>query len=515
MRKKLILITITCSILTACFNDKGNYKYNDLNDVSIGEKGFDGDTVYHLRADIDVLQITPDISYLLGSNQEDAYSYEWIAVSTNKNIGQRTVLGKERNLNCLIKLKADNYNLFYKVTDLSTGIVYSRQATLEVNNLYTQGWILTGKDKENNMIVDMLSISRDTLHLTDILAGSGLSLKSPIMTWADNSPEIYENQIYVCTENGTYRFGREDLDNPQELTIFDPDSKGYRHNIIVHDIQKINDKRALFLADKYAYSLNSLNEGEFGNPISYYLQDNGYDYFTPGNRIAYNRTGEDNSAAAIEQYVLFNSRDHVFCYFRQLATSMNNLTDSDAEEAFSWDTKKDFPSSGLDFIATINSLYSGGQSASILENPENGKRYIYTYTITRQGGVATKGKCYEIPLSNTGFYRSKLFSMTTKQGYLIYADGKTLYGYNFRKGQTPVKLYTFAGNATAIFNDIITTEKQDDYFYIATYTDGAANDRGGKLYKFGVTDTADKIEITRQTVWTGFPEIVDISYKKF
>ncbi len=515
MRKTFIILAAVSSVLTACFNDKGNYTYSDINDLIIGEKGFNGDTIYHLRADVDVLQITPEISYLLGKEQEGNYSYEWVAVSTNKHIGERTVLGKERNLNCPIKLKADSYNLFYKVTDLSSGIVYSQQATLKVNNLYTQGWILTGKDKDNNMVVDMLSISRDTLHLTDILAESGLQLKHPLTVWADNSPEIYENQIYVCTENGTYRFGREDLDNPQELTIFDPDSKGYRHNIVINDIQKINDKRALFLADKYAYSLNSLNEGEFGNPVSYYLLNNGYDYFTPGNKIACNRTGEDNSAAAIEQYVIFNTNDHAFCYFRQLATYMNQLADSDADEAFSWNTKKEFPESGLDFITTVNSLYSGGQSASILENPKDGKRYIYTYTITRQGGVATKGKRYEIPLSNTSFYHSKLFSMTTKQGYLIYADGNILYGYNFRNGQTPVALYTFEGKATAIFNDIITSEKQDDYFYVATYTDGETNERGGKLYKFGVTDTADKIEVTRKSMWTGFPETVNISYKKF
>ena len=84
-------------------------------------------------------------------------------------------------------------------------------------------------------------------------------------------------------------------DSPQELTIFDPDIKGYRHSIVMHDIQKISNKPALFLADKYAYALNSLNEGEFGTPVSYYLQSNGYDYFTPAPGIACNLTGEDNS----------------------------------------------------------------------------------------------------------------------------------------------------------------------------------------------------------------------------
>ena len=515
MRITFIWLAIAGSILTSCFGDKGNYEYDEINDVNIGQKGFDGDTVYQLRSDVDELKINPELSYLLGHESDGNYSYEWVAVSTNKHVGERTQIGTERNLDYKVKLKADNYNLFYKVTDLSTGIVYSRQATLNVNNLYTQGWILTGKDREGNMIVDMLSISRDTLHLTDIFGNKGIALKNPLMIWADNSPEIYEDQIYVCTENGTYRYGREDLDNPQELTIFDPDIKGYRHQIVMHDIQKVNNKRALFLADKYAYALNSLNEGEFGNPVNYYLQDEGYDYFTPATAIACNRTGEDNSAAAIDQYVLFNTRDRVFCYFRQLGTSMNNLADSDAEETFSWNTKKDFAPAGLEAVTTINSLYSGGQSATILQNPSDGKRYIYTYTISRQGGVATKGKRYEIPFSATGFYRAKLFCITTKQGYLIYADGKNLYGYNFRNGQAPVLLHTFSGDATAIFNDIVTDEKQNDCFYVATYHEGESDERGGELYKFGVTDTADKIEISCKARWNRFPQIVNICYKKF
>ena len=190
MRRSLIWLTIAGPMLTACFNDKGNYDYDEINEVTIGQKGFDGDTVYQLRSDVDELKITPDLSYLFGKESSGNYSYEWVAVSTNKRVGERTQLGTERNLNYKVKLKADNYNLFYKVTDEATGIVYSRQATLNVNNLYTQGWILTGEDNDGNMVVDMLSISRDTLHLTDILGNKGVTLKQPIRIWADNSPEI-------------------------------------------------------------------------------------------------------------------------------------------------------------------------------------------------------------------------------------------------------------------------------------------------------------------------------------
>ena len=45
MRRSLIWLAIAGPMLTACFNDKGNYDYDEINEVTIGQKGFDGDTV--------------------------------------------------------------------------------------------------------------------------------------------------------------------------------------------------------------------------------------------------------------------------------------------------------------------------------------------------------------------------------------------------------------------------------------------------------------------------------------
>ena len=67
-------------MLSACFDDKGNYSYTQINDVTIGQKGFDGDTVYLLRSDVDDLKISPELSYREGQESAGGYSYEWVAV---------------------------------------------------------------------------------------------------------------------------------------------------------------------------------------------------------------------------------------------------------------------------------------------------------------------------------------------------------------------------------------------------------------------------------------------------
>lgn len=514
MKYSLYLLMFGMLFFTSCFKDKGNYDYTDINDINIGDKGFAGDTVYNVRANVDRLTIIPELSFSTDPEGKGSYSYEWVAVGTQKYPGQRFILGNEYKLDCLINLPAEAFTLYLKVTDLNTGVLFSKSAELNVSTSYTKGWVLACEDENGNVRVDMLSISRDTLHLKNILANSSnIPHKDINLIWVDNSSELYEENVYVCTAHNTFKYGREEFDQPVELTIFDPDEKGYRNNIVITDIQKLKDKRGMFLADGKAYILSSSNGGEFGNPVSYYEEATGYNYFPIGDKIACNRTGEDRSAAVIDQFVLYNTDAKRFTYLRSLAKDMKDLADSDTDNTFSWNTKKDFTPDGLDFVTTINSLFGGGQSATLLKNPTDRKLYLYTYTITRLGGSATKGGRYMISEA-TNIEQAKLFSLTNQQGYLIYAAGSTLYGYNFRSGSTPVVLRDFPGEEiTAIFNDIISDQKDKDFFYIATYKSGQTD--GGTLRKYQVMDSADKIEITDQESWRGFSRIKNIMFKQF
>lgn len=265
-----------CLIFSSCFKDKGNYSYSAVNDIIIGSEGFV--VPYVVRTDVDELVIEPIISSTIDPDLSGTYTYEWVAVSTQKLPGTRYTLSTERVLDYAVKIPADEYNLFFKVTDVNTGLVFSNKVALTVNGSYTRGWMVVGEDNTGQLVLDMISISKDTLHLKDILK-AGLIHLDPTFVWVDNSPESYENYVYVCTEHDTYRYDREGLDKAEELRIFDPDSKGYRNNIVMSDIQRVKEKRTVFLADGYAYANTTLNEGEFGNPVNYYITNTGYDYF--------------------------------------------------------------------------------------------------------------------------------------------------------------------------------------------------------------------------------------------
>ena len=91
---------------------------------------------------------------------------------------------------------------------------------------------------------------------------------------------------------------------------------------------------------------------------------------------------------------------------------------------------------------------------------------------------------------------------------MIYAVNGTLYGYDFRKNSSPVILATFLDEEiTAIYNDIVSEQQMEDYFYVATYKREAKNGRGGTVRKYSVEDTPEQIKITEELVWKEFPRV--------
>ena len=65
MKYNAYLLVFCMLLLSSCFKDKGNYDYTDINDITIGDKGFAADTIYNVRANVDRLTITPELNFSL------------------------------------------------------------------------------------------------------------------------------------------------------------------------------------------------------------------------------------------------------------------------------------------------------------------------------------------------------------------------------------------------------------------------------------------------------------------
>ncbi len=506
MKNLGILSCLALLLLSGCYGDKGNYDYRDINEIEIGARGFEG--TYQLRSGIDVLKITPEIHATQDPAMEGDYSYEWVVVGQVRNPGERTTIAQTRDLDYAVDLPSDDYLLLLRVTDPSTGLMFSRKTNLSVSTAYTRGWLVASEDESQNVVVDMVSISRDTLFQRNVVKGDEPH-KGAIRIWCDNNEYTSQDhgRIYLSTGEGSFLYDRESF-STDDYTIMrnyfaNPD---YLTATVTTDMIQIDDKFRVFLVDGYAYSysISSVNTGFFGNPVNRYAES--YDYVSIGDRLAYNVSG-GSGAGAITTVMFYNDDEKCFCYLTRNDETLRKATDTESDLAlFPWKT-------GLDYVTTINSRFLSGQSATILHNPKTDSYAIYTYACLRSG--PSKGARYEmdpaVPVAQVGSW-----SMTSQHGYLLYAVGSTLYGYDFRNGRTPVQLFDFSpAEITLLHADIHTVAEGDkDYLYVCTYEKGTPG--SGRIRKYAVTDTADRIELTavENTDWTGFQAIRSLWFKE-
>lgn len=487
-----------------CFRDLGNYDYSDINEAIIGDAGFESE--YNVRINEDVLRIVPDISFTGDPEGKGAYIYEWVAVGQNFLRGQRFTIGTERDLEYPVKLAAESYILYLKVTDPETDMVFSKSVGLNVMSLYTKGWLLAGEDSRGCGQMDMISLSGNTLFLKNTLTmQEGLSLSPIDLVWIDNDEYTSEDRVYAATAEGTYKFDRESFAGSPYTDLKYSFALGDDGRCIMTDSQKISDKRHVVIVNGRAYEVSS-DGGMIGNTFSY--TENGAEFEAAPQMICNHRQPN------IRTFGFYSLTHKRFGYISGL-TVKNTVMPGDGEnDSWSYDTKTEF-SGGLDFVAAVESFFSSGQTVVILQNPENGDRWLYGIT-AESYRFLNKGTRSLADLSvATDFDKAENYIVTTNHGYMLYSVGNRLYGYNFRKSPQECRLLKeFDAPVTCLKADLVTAEKYMDNFYVATYDDTVPE--SGILYKFHVIDSPDDIGIEQKECWDkGFLKIHSICYKAF
>lgn len=503
----LFAVSALLLLLGGCYGDKGNYDYREINEIVIGARGFEG-VEYKLRSGIDELKISPYITASQDPGLTGSYEYEWVVVGQVRNPGERTTIARTRDLDYAVNLPSDDYSLLLRITDPATGLMFSRSTTISVSTAYTRGWLVAAEDEEGAAVVDMVSISRDTLLQRDVVRDDTRH-RNPLRIWCDNNEytSLVHGRIYLSTGEGSFLYDRESF-GTDDYTVMRNyfANPQYLKKTAASDMIQIDDKFRIFLVDGYAYvySISSVNTGYFGNPVNRYAES--YDYVRIGDRIAYNLSG-GSGAGSITTVMLYNDDDKRFCYLMRNDETLRNAADTESDLAlFPWRT-------GLDYVTTVNSRFLSGQSATILHDAPAGKYWIYTYACLRSG--PSKGARYEIDAS-VPVAEAANWCMTSQHGYMLYSVGSVLYGYDFRNGRKPMQLLDFSpAEITQIHGDIHTeAEGNSDCVYVCTYEAGTPD--SGRIRKYAVADTADRIELQadENTDWTGFQRIRSLWFKE-
>ena len=123
MRTILILFLVMASLVfTGCYDDKGNYDYKKINEITINLSDLEA-----LVAAGERLVFDPEITYSLGDSTGLNVTYEW-------TFGKK-VVGTSRKLDWLIDTMGRD-NLALRVTNVDNGLVAMATRTMIISSVY-------------------------------------------------------------------------------------------------------------------------------------------------------------------------------------------------------------------------------------------------------------------------------------------------------------------------------------------------------------------------------------------
>ncbi|WP_185968847.1 PKD-like family lipoprotein [Carboxylicivirga sp. M1479] len=157
MKTYILFAAIVLMALGGCLQDEGNYEYLDLNEV----QGITGiEESYSMTKFEDVLIINPVIDF---KHETDAdYEYEWSLSHWEYNDESRDrdnfeiIISQDKNLEFVADHTIPYKDLFgiFKVTNKNTGVVYTHDFELRVQNAYQYGYFfLCEKDMNSELFL--------------------------------------------------------------------------------------------------------------------------------------------------------------------------------------------------------------------------------------------------------------------------------------------------------------------------------------------------------------------------
>ena len=171
MKNILFLITLFITVvLSACFDDKGNYDYHEINELQI--TGLPEELQVKYR-NVDTLRATPVIEATADDgSMPDRYSFKWEAVSELKAGETQTtsyLIGEEENLSYFVELPDGEYNVNCLVKDTITRVTWKGTFKLRVTTQLNEGWLVLS-DVNGNARLDLISMSaKEDMVVRDIL----------------------------------------------------------------------------------------------------------------------------------------------------------------------------------------------------------------------------------------------------------------------------------------------------------------------------------------------------------
>lgn len=458
MKSLLYFWIFACLTLlsVACYDDKGNYDYTEINEVTITgmqEK-------YSKTSYTDTLYIAP---VLETTKSGDTFEYLWTvnkAYTILPSMGGKIdidTIGTEETLNYPLELRMGQYDLVLKVTNQHTGHAIFYKSNLEVTTPFSLGfYVLKGENGQTDIDLHLPNGNKmeDVLHLK----------YGNAMTGDPTSMGLIFSYCYINPETNEYTF------TPALTICAGKDAK----------ILNLQDMSTIFSHDNMFWGDAPMNETPLYICPNYfgisYLSDQGayfsYQYLTiPGSgKFGYTLDVEKNyipniHCIAYSSLYFFDDLNH-----RLLVCDFNG-------GMHTYDAMPEIPYE-LKFFGRNT---SGGDTHgyALFQDESSHTMYLYALILDMKFDKNPIRKTVEIPASSK-LYQANLYGINEENARVMYfVSGNKIYAFdpedyseqalNF-EGLPADEEITYISNRFWTFED----DKENNFNYLAvgTYKNG-------------------------------------------
>ncbi len=511
-------------VMAGCYDDKGNYSYKPVNDITI--EGLPEEL--SLRANVDTIRVTPKIISALegeirGDNPDYSFMYRYIVENgTTEDVTQWTVLDSSftKDLELFANFLPRKYKCRFTVTDNRTGVQTSAFFKMNIGSVIREGWmILCDEGEEQRVRLDMIGILSESNQVVayDLLKNSGLPQvkKASAIGFQPTDLRGQPDFIWVLSQEGGFKLDAETFETGEEYNV--------RYEF--GNIQANGCPQCIAYTKKFRLAVDGINDG-------YYLDLSNFGgiYEFPFNTF----TPESDPQFKLAPYILTDPE--VENYYRGYSAVVYDITN---KRFLEWSEKNNMRClpianpegsarkfdyvTGKELVYMEITAYNGNTIYAVLKD-EQGRYSLNSFTMLTNWGTRTDFRQRD-SLALEGIEQATCFAFHSTQPYMFYAVGNVIYEFNLDTKNCK-SIATLEGA-----NEQITLLKFNLFKF--NYTDPKSREYMNQQYELivGSVDSDNKtvnngvlrfyevpalskpLELKGEP-YTGFGKIVDVVYRE-
>lgn len=516
-------------MFTACYEDKGNYEYAPIDEMTITMP----EGVSALR-NIDDIEFTPKVvSKLEGEIKADNSNYEYSCKINYRHLNDEGTydmwydIDPDRTMTVkyLATFPAGSYSVWYTVTNKNTGVSYNALGKVEVLSTTYEGWMVlssNGPDKKARLDIVFKDAHGNWRPSTDLLGPDAPDLSEPTTLGFYPSQYSSGDILYVFSRNGGYSLDPNALTTQanrsvQETEFIQPNAvKGIPAYFNVTGLGSIAPTaRFIITTEGNLYKISSVSAGScyehllnnttWGSDPAYkvapFIGTNEYQGYNQTLALFYDETNK--------RFLHWNN----WAAYYEASNEKTLIADKDPDNAiFSYQT-------GKDMVHMEGSRYAVSTVFSVLQDA-NGQRSIYGINVSGFMGISQAS--YDDNITAEHFNDAEHYAFHSISPLTLWSYGNKVYCYDRVLKQltdvvtldasehiTKIKFNLYKNQLSALNDQSEAFMDKQHNLIVAT---GNGQPDGGKIRFYQISNSG-KLTLVEEYSGLG-EEIVDVMYRE-